>query len=329
MNYAVFKLVFKTAYHVGNDLGSATLASAEMTINSDTLFSALCIEALQLGGEEYLKKLYKKCLDDELVFSSLFPYLGEDYFLPKPILHIENTLNKEEDLKKSKEYKNLKYISAIDFKQYLGSLQGTDEFDVASGNEKLKKIGVSEVRQWVSIKGEVESVPYHVATFNFFDNAGLYFITAYKDEQDLDFLSQLLNALAWSGIGGKRSAGLGKFILDDPIFLDTPYSEGLEALSELLSLSNSTYKILLNLALPQNNELDKVCQDSSYMLIRRGGFVQSENHWHHQIKKKLIYAFAAGSSFKHSFSGDIYDVSISGNHPVYKYLKPLFMGVDL
>lgn len=67
MNYAVFKLVFKTAYHVGNDLGSATLASAEMTINSDTLFSALCIEALQLGGEEYLKKLYKKCLDRKSV----------------------------------------------------------------------------------------------------------------------------------------------------------------------------------------------------------------------------------------------------------------------
>ena len=29
------------------------------------------------------------------------------------------------------------------------------------------------------------------------------------------------------------------------------------------------------------------------------------------------------------FAGDIYDVSEGGKHPVYRYAKPIFMGVSL
>ena len=51
MDYAVYKLEFTTALHIGTTR-SATLPSAEMTIHSDTLFSALCIESIQAGGKE-------------------------------------------------------------------------------------------------------------------------------------------------------------------------------------------------------------------------------------------------------------------------------------
>ena len=40
-----------------------------------------------------------------------------------------------------------------------------------------------------------------------------------------------------------------------------------------------------------------------------------------------MYVFAAGSCFKNEFEGDIYDVTNGGSHPVYRYAKPLFMGV--
>ena len=47
MTTKVFKLSFKTPVH----FGKKRLSDGEMTITSDTLFSALFIEALQLGKE--------------------------------------------------------------------------------------------------------------------------------------------------------------------------------------------------------------------------------------------------------------------------------------
>ena len=49
-----------------------------MTITSDTLFSALFIETLQLGKET-------GWLLNDLIISDTFPYENELYYLPKPL----------------------------------------------------------------------------------------------------------------------------------------------------------------------------------------------------------------------------------------------------
>ena len=54
-----------------------------MTITSDTLFSALFIEALQLGIET-------DWLLNDLIISDTFPYESELYYLPKPLIKIES-----------------------------------------------------------------------------------------------------------------------------------------------------------------------------------------------------------------------------------------------
>ena len=54
----------------------------------------------------------------------------------------------------------------------------------------------------------------------------------------ISLVTQMLG-LYPSGIGGKRSAGLRKFNIDDPIYLDAPYSDGLEALADLLKTGRS------------------------------------------------------------------------------------------
>ena len=63
-------------------------------------------------------------------------------------------------------------------------------------------------------------------------------------------------------------------------------------------------------------------------MIRRGGFVASESYAKEFVKKRDIYAFKAGSCFGKRFEGDVFDVSVSGAHPVYRYLKPMFIGVN-
>lgn len=40
-------------------------------------------------------------------------------------------------------------------------------------------------------------------------------------------------------------------------------------------------------------------------------------------------SFSAGSTFTKDFLGDVYDVSNNGRHSVYRYAKPMLMGVDL
>jgi len=327
MNYAVYKLGFLTALHIGHDSGGAPLPSAELTIHSDTLFSALCMEAKQVGGEELLHRLYVLCRNGSFSFSDLFPYRGETYFVPRPILKIESS-SSGEDGKERKDYKKLKYISTLDFDVYLASLSGTVDFDVKRANTQLRDIGIRETRQMVSIKGQEETQPFYLGCMRFNQGCGLYLVVSYHAEAELSLITNLLENLGLSGIGGKRSAGLGKFLVEDPIFLDEEYSAGIDALGNLLR-ETAGRLMLLNTALPRDDELNEACLDGYYMLLRRGGFVQSDVYYQHQVKKKLLYAFAPGSTFRRPFYGDIYDVSEAGNHPVYRNLKPMFLGVNV
>ena len=81
------------------------------------------------------------------------------------------------------------------------------------------------------------------------------------------------------------------------------------------------------MALPQKDELTQALEGSTYLLAKRSGFVASDTYAEEQRRKRDLYVFVAGSCFKNRFSGDIYDVSAGGGHAVYRYAKPLFMGV--
>lgn len=90
-----------------------------MTITSDTLFSALFIEALQLGIET-------DWLLNDLIISDTFPYENEIYYLPKPLIKIES---KEEGNHKA--FKKLKYVPVHHYNQYLnGELSAEDATDL-------------------------------------------------------------------------------------------------------------------------------------------------------------------------------------------------------
>ena len=73
----------------------------------------------------------------------------------------------------------------------------------------------------------------------------------------------------------------------------------------------------------------QVLDDSRYLLVKRSGFIDSYTYSKEQRRKKDIYLFKSGSCFNNTYQGDIYNVSSGGSHPVYKYAKPLFMGVEV
>lgn len=325
MNYCLYRLEFKTALHIGDDSGMSSLANSEAVIHADTIFSALCHEALQCGGGELLERLHGYAKSGSLRLSDAMPYKGEEYYLPKPIISIER-MKRGEDAGEKKALKKLRYIPATRFSSYISYAKGKGGLDI-SGIATNFYAGHIVTR--ASIKGNEEAMPYHIGAARFLDCCGLYVIAAYEEKEQIELLTRLLGALSYSGIGGKRTSGFGRFEIDDPIFLDDPYTPSLEALAEMLGDEKANYRMSLSVCLPKDDEIGPALTDAYYGIVRRGGFVQSRSYADTPLKKKTMHMLAAGSCFSSGFEGDIYDVSGHGSHPVYRYGKGIFMGVNI
>lgn len=331
MQYYLYKLKFTTGLHIGDDSGRMSLAGSEMTIHADTLFSALCHEALQLGGQGLLTKLITVVSKGELLFSDAFPYRGDELYLPKPVLGLRFQ-REQTDSTLKKKFKALKYIPVNLFRDYLTGLKGEGVFEP----ENIPTVfGIQNTYTKAAIKGMKnnegmeEARPYHVGVFRFFEECGLYLILACHEE-NRGFFSQLLSGLSYSGIGGKRTSGLGKFTVSEiDLQKELSAQPSAQTLVHLLGEEKATYQMSLSVALPADEELESVMTEAYYTLIRRGGFVQSSTYADTPLKKRVQYVFAPGSCFTRRFTGDVYDVSIYGRHPVYRYAKPVFLGVDI
>lgn len=309
MKYKVYKLKFLTAVHFGN----GSLEDVDYTFCADTLFSALCQEASKLENDS-LQELYRFVREGKLIFSDAFPYRGETYYLPKPMKRIERE-NQEASSLEKKAYKKLKYIAVEDFQSYL---EGRYEILKEDKNDSF---GNFDMKVAASIRGEEETKPYRIGQFFFKDDCGLYFVIGYKENQDLYLVEELLENLTYSGIGGKRTSGLGRFEL----FTGKIPPE----LLKRLTTKGTTY-MSLSVALPKEEELETAMQEADYLLLKRSGFVSSDTFAKEHMRKKDLYVFKAGSCFKTVFSGDVYDVSgHKGAHPVYRYAKPMFMEVSV
>ena len=304
MIYRLYKLEFFNNVHFGKN----SLNDAEISFAADTLFSALCIEAVQQGN---LNQFYEMVQNGQLMFSDAFPYQGKIYYLPKPCIRIEKTESRGDSSEKKK-IKKMKYIPVEQLDLWLqGKFVPDDRYD-------LSKLGRKGIKVSVAVRGKEEPEPYRVKYFTFNEGNGLYFIAG-GAEENLEFMEELLTSLSYSGLGGKRYSGMGRF---DYITDKVP-----EIIEKRIQEKASRY-MLLSTALPEEKELPDILKDADYQLIRRGGFVASETYAEQQMRKKDLYVFAAGSCFDKTFRGKVYDVSSGGKHPVYRYAKGFFMGVD-
>ena len=93
-----------------------------------------------------------------------------------------------------------------------------------------------------------------------------------------------------------------------------------------LSGNFKTY-MSLSVSMTDGRELEDIIPNAKYELIKRSGFVYSENYADSPLKKRDMYCFKGGACFDKRFSGKIFDVSDNGRHPVYRYAKPLLIGI--
>ena len=306
MKFKAYKLQFLSDVHFGN----GTLGKSDSTFHADTLFSALCQEALK-SGEHCLQELLSFAENGELLFSDAMPYIGDDYFVPKPLIKSDHTVE-EKEFNTRKVFKNMKFLPESCLDNFIAGSLKAEEVE-SWGHPGFQKIKVS-----ASIRGESKTLPYRVGVFSFGENAGLYTIVGYENENVCTIAENLLSSLSFCGIGGRIRSGLGRFEL---------YPGKLsESMMKRLTGTFTTY-MTLSVSLPKETEMAESVQDSSFLLTKRSGFVASGNYADEYRRKKDLFVFSSGSCFKNRYQGDIYDVSSGGAHPVYRFAKPLFAGV--
>lgn len=302
MNYTVYKLDFHTGVH----FGSGMLSEGDFVFCADTLFSAIYLEALKTGKSDLL---YQEVQNGNLLLSDAFPYCENRYYIPKPMLYVE-TGNRGEssDKKKLKKLRYLPIESLNDFLQgrFLAEICVMDEF------------GISSSQVMAAVRTESDTLPFVVGDYKFNENCGLYLIAGYKGKRQIELLEELLESLSYTGIGGKRSCGKGKF--------DFKTARGTDCLLERMDRKSDRY-MLLSTALPQEEEMKDSLEGASYLLQKRSGFVYSETFAEEQIRKRDMFTMQAGSCFRRVFQGAVYDVGEGGTHPVYRYAKAMFLGI--
>lgn len=321
MNYFLYQLQFNTAVHFGGSDSALSLYQSEDHFRADTLFSALCHTALQLEGAEGLNRLVNLAQRGELLLSDSMLWAGEQYYLPKPIFAPETA--PELPGEKRKALKKLAWIPVEQFDAYCDALKTGKLFEA----ESVSFGKTTEITKALVPEGK-DTVPYPVGLYQFREGCGLYLLIGYQKEQDGAWLSQLVHALGLSGIGGKVTAGYGKFTVCDEIYLNEFFDDQTQWLYEALS-QPSERSMLLTTSLPGDAELDAALEGASYQLIRRAGFVASDRYADSPRKKQTQYFLGAGSVLKHRFGGELYEIGKQGTHPVYRYAKPVFLGVAL
>lgn len=321
MEYKLYKLTFNTPVHFGSDIVGSSLEESDFICHSDTFFSALCLEYIKLNGAETIDDFIDFFNNGKLLISSLLPYKNNDLYIPKPSIVIERSDTKNENKEENsssdrKKMKKLNYIKVSDIDIYLNYIKGIGDFNFDYEYNNFAKYSLN---QKVGLRDE-ENRLYSLGTYSFYKNNGLYFALSFSDNETLKEFEKVLKSLSYSGIGGKRTHGLGNF----------EYNESDFSVFENKLFKDSKYKMLLSLFSPTENEMESIdFNNSFYSLIKRNGFIYSNNYSGNLSKRKSLSMFKEGSCFTDNINGNIKDVSQNGNHKVYRYGKAFYIGIDI
>lgn len=310
MNYVTFLLEFPNGYHVSD----FRISNSNIKIHSDVLFSALIHESFLVGGQSKVDQLVKLFEEKNIVITDLFPFIDDQLYIPRPMVTVKREL---EDMEYRKEIKKINFIPENKLHEYL---QG--DFDIEKEKKILNDMGEFSDSTKIMYKENGDHEIFTLKFYKFNKNNGLYFIFGYNEEEDLNLFDDLMFSLSCSGIGGKKSIGLGKFFYT--------YEKIPSALENRLSKESKKY-MLLNTSLPNFDELDEnLLENSSYKVVRKGGFItrKIDEKVENNKRKRDMFFFESGSTFEKKYKGNIFRVDIDNPYPIYRYGLSTFLGVD-
>ncbi len=307
MRVSVYKLRFPHGVHIGA-YGIGT-EGVQVTISSDTLFSALLSAWIGLGNDPdawcsqfpCTKGAQHTHADPPFLLTSAFPYRDRILFFPKPIdPNYAQTVSENE----KKKWKKLDYISEAVLSEMRKGTTGSKLLVAGAfkhdGNVFLLKSEAEEIPE-DTVFWRMQTIPrvavdrtssasnlFHVGRVEFAYGAGLWFGVIWRDPYrrcgDYSFKEAFeisLKELSRSGIGGERTYGYGVFEIFDKKDVEWPDPEpGKPAL--LLSRYN-----------PRPDELPDVLRNAKgYALEEVRGWTYSP---HGQYRRRSIVMLKEGS----------------------------------
>ena len=309
MRHAICKLTFTTATRFGSDAGGSSLTGTAMTFRADVLFSALFAALVRQGSAD---ELLRSVNCGELALSDALPWRGDRLFLPKPVgIFARPDSPAFEDPSQRKLLKKITFIPSDALMDFMAGRANLTEL------RELNSFGKPFEVTRVNRRDGDQPLPYRVGGFRFADNCGLYIVVSGTDAA-LELFDRGMLCLSADGIGGKISSGWGKFA-----FETRPAPENWNrALDDVAA----PRQMLLSTALPADDELEAALDGAYYTVARRGGFTNSEQIA--PLKKRTVHLLGAGSTFRRRFAGTVLDVGVGMPHPVWRYARGMFMGVN-
>jgi len=347
MQLTVIQLKPQGAFHFGNH-GIGMETSVEFC-PSDSLYAALLWEQIQRDHVTWEQSAPDIAPKPPFQVSSCLPYMGDVPLLPVPLLpplpHIEQNIGER------KTFKKIRFVSPSIFRALLdgGSLrdflpssntrgnglllQGGSVLlaradEVAANLSRIERRSDGDIRLWIHDKiphvtvGRVNNASryYETGEVRFAAGCGLA-VLAKGNQSTIDELMRQLHMLGESGLGGRRSKGLGQFT---PVVLTT------------LELPDPTSErvVLLSRYLPSTSELqaEVLGPMASYQLVDVGGWLYSPSA--PAQRRKPVRLLSEGSVVqrlgKNPPVGAVHNVApdyAPFPHPVWRYGLALTVGV--
>ena len=304
--------------HCGRGDGAVALTNVSMTIRADTLFSALCNEASLFYGDSAVNELIGQARAGAVLFTDTFPFRDDSYYLPVPKMPLDDKV--EFDVKNRKAIKALKWLPATEeyFSRFAKYIHTGEAFDSTGLSQSFGEFRTDVKAGTIDDKKQ----PYEVTAFNFFRGCGLYGVFGYENDGQKALISELIKSIGVSGIGGQVSRGFGSY--------ETEIRDGIDDSAAFL-LENigrkDRYNLLITTALPKNDEMENALEGAWYEVVRRGGFSWSAGTG--SVKKNNQFFLASGAMLKNTFEGDVFEVGENERHKIYRYSKPVFLGVEI
>lgn len=323
--YTIIKLKDLSPLHMGTGKENYDFSASQL--HSDTLSAALVAMKVRHGNIENIEEFL-----DSFTISSAFPYMGNHFFLPRPLGKVDVVFNDCNEYISRKKLKSIKFIEhglwkeLISGKQVVASIQQLRNGFLLDNNSDFKQPYKSCVHQRVTIpRAEGQDAEPFFFDWTFFQKeAGLYCLTDATGTK-LEELEKLFQWLGEDGIGTDKNIGGGKFMVETQTFV-------------MDELAEANGQMLLSLYIPTEEEIKTGINldNSKYELCLRGGYMagsQENDFWH--LRKKSIYMFNVGSIFccSNALKGKIVDLRPDYNdnrmHPVYRSGKPFVVPVKL
>ncbi len=171
MKYSMFKLQFETGTARGKRPAGR---QRDDDSRGHVIFRALSSGDPVRRGSAAFRIRQQDAARGRFWLSDAFPYDRTRCYIAKPMIERNFPDEKEQEAgnsERKKQDKKMKFIPLDAVEEYVGGALDAKEI-----NRSLKEIGMRELRTQAAVRGEEETLPFHVGVYHFREGCGLYLI---------------------------------------------------------------------------------------------------------------------------------------------------------